>query len=101
MDRLVVTKELAARAILFGACSVPKIGTSAKDIDVGDLIWAEKIFSAKELKAFKFPLWTLSGSGSGDGYGYGSGDGSGNVFGSGNGDWDGSGYGSGTGSGFG
>ena len=77
MDLLTVTKDMAIRCILFGACYVPKIGKPVSEISTGDLIWAKKMFSDAELKAFGQPLWTFSGSGSGygSGYGYGYGDG--------------------------
>ena len=110
MELLKVNKEYAIRAILFGACYVPKIGKSISEIPVNDLIWAEKMFSPTEIKEFGVPLWTLSGDGygsvdgsvdgSGSGYGYGYVDGSGDGSGSGScsgygyGYVDGSGYGS-------
>ena len=73
MERLVVTKDLAIRAILYGACKVPKVGAPAREFSTADLIWAERIFEPKELKAFELPLWVLSGSGDGSGSWYGSG----------------------------
>ena len=73
MERsLIVTKELAIRAVLFGACRIPMVGKSIKDFSQPDLIWAERILSIKERKKIGLPLWVL-GSGYGDGYGYGSG----------------------------
>lgn len=69
MELLKVTKDIAVRCILFGACSIPKVGEAGSDFSVSNLAWAEKMFSVKELKAFGRPLWTFSGSG--DGYGDG------------------------------
>ena len=73
MEPLKVTKDIATRAILFGACSIPRVGQLVSEFSTSSLIWAEKMFSLSELKAFKFPLWTFSGSGYGSGYGSGSG----------------------------
>ena len=98
MDRsVIVTKDLAIKTVLLGACRIPQVGKSIKEFSFDDLIWAD---TKKELKEKKsLPLWTLGsygyGSGYGYGYGYGSGDGSG--YGSGSGDGDGSGDGSGYG----
>ena len=83
MELLTVTKDIAARSILFGACTVPKVGALISSFSVSDLFWAERMFTALELKNFKLPLWTLSGYGSGYGYGNGYGDGYGNGSGSG------------------
>ena len=99
MELLKVTKDIAIRCILFGACSIPKVGQSVSDFSVSSLSWAEKMFSLKELKAFGRPLWTFSGYGAGSGssgYGDGYGDGSSDYGSSGYGDGDGS---SGAGSG--
>ena len=71
MEFLKVTKEIAIKAILFGACSIPKIGQDASEFSVSSLSWAERLFSPKELKAFGRPLWTFSRSGSGSGSGSG------------------------------
>src|ERR1017187_6960815 len=103
MDLLTVTKDMAVRCILFGACYVPKIGKPISEIPVNDLIWSEKMFNPQEIKAFGVPLWALSSSGYGDGdgysdgygYGYGSGSGSGDGYGDGSGSGDGSGDGDG------
>src|ERR1017187_4287122 len=98
MDLLTVSKDMAVRCILFGACYVPKIGKPISEIPVNDLIWSEKMFNPQEIKDFGGPLCALSSSGYGDCYsdGYGSGYGSG----SGDGDGYGDGYGSGSGSGY-
>lgn len=73
MECLTVTKDIAIRAILSGACYVPKIGTPVSEIPAGDLIWSERMFSKTELEKMKIPLWVLSGYGYGDGSGYGDG----------------------------
>jgi hypothetical protein len=105
MELLKVTPELAIRAIICNACRVPEVGTLVSELSMSDLIWAERIFTAKELQEFNRPLWTFSGSGDGYGYGsahsYGDGAGYGFVYGYGYGDGAGYGYGSGAGSGFG
>ena len=101
MDKsLIVTKEIAVKALLFGACRIPKIGSKIEEYSQSDLIWAERLgIKLKEL------LWIKSVDGSGDGSGYGSGDGSGYGYGdgsgSGYGDGYGYGYGDGSGSGYG
>ena len=81
METLKITKEIAIRAILHGACKIPKVGSLISEFSQSDLVWAEKMFLIDD---FTQPLWTLSGSGSGSGYGsgYGSGDGSGDGDGS-------------------
>ncbi len=71
MELLKVTKDIAIRTILFGSCTIPKVGKLINEFSFSDLIWAERLFTPEELKAFKVPLWTLSGSGSGDGDGSG------------------------------
>ena len=72
----VVTRELAIKAVLHGACRIPEVGQPLSEIKTEDLIWAEsKGFVTEKDKMTKLPIWVLSGSGSGDGYGYGSGDG--------------------------
>jgi len=73
MELLTVTKDIAIRCVLFGACTIPKVGRKISEFGSGDLSWAERIFSLKELKSFARPLWTLAGSGSGSGYGSGDG----------------------------
>ena len=95
MELLKVTKDHAIRAILFGACTIPKVDQSISSFSTDSLQWAERMFSLKELKAFGQPLWTFSGSGYGYGYGYGDGSG----YGYGYGDGYGSGYGDGSGDG--
>jgi hypothetical protein len=101
MELLKVTKDLAIRCILFGSCKVPKVGSPPSDFSASELIWAERIFTPKELKIFKQPLWTLSGYGYGYGSGYGDGSGYGYGYGSGYGDGSGSGDGYGYGDGYG
>ena len=93
MELLKVTKDHAIRAILFGACTIPKVDQSISSFSTDSLQWAERMFSLKELKAFEQPLWTFSGSGDGSGDGSGSGSGYGSGSGSGDGSGDGSGYG--------
>jgi len=101
MELLKVTKDHAIRAILFGACTIPKVDQSISSFSTDSLQWAERMFSLKELKAFEQPLWTFSGSGSGDGSGDGSGSGSGSGYGYGYGSGSGYGYGDGYGDGYG
>jgi len=91
---IIITKEIALRAVLFGACRIPKVGENIKCLSQSDLFWAEKILFPRERKALKIPLWCC-GYGDGDGTGNGDGD----VFG--NGDGDGDGDGNGYGDGFG
>ena len=86
MELLKVTKEIAKRCILFGACSVPKVGQLVSDFSFNNLVWAEKMFTPKELKEFGLPLWIWSGYRYGDGYGSGYGDGSGSGYGYGDGE---------------
>ena len=93
---LIVTKEMAVKTILFGACKVPAVGNRIAGFSQSELIWAEQMLPINGLK-LKIPLWAMSGSGYGDGDGYGYGSSSG--YGSGYGDGDGSGYGSGYGDG--
>ena len=69
----VVTKDIAIRAVLAGACTVPKVGAKASTLSTEHLIWAEKLFTAEELAALPIPLWAMSGDGYGNGYGYGDG----------------------------
>ena len=93
-----VTKELAIKAVLLGACAMPIIGTPISSLPQSDLIWAnERGLDAESPR----PAWALSrkgsGSGYGDGYGYGYGSGSGSGDGYGYGYGSGSGYGSGYG----
>ena len=94
----VVTKDMALRILLHGACEAPKIGRKISLFSTSDLVWVENkgIFEPQEVKQIsELPIWLLSGDGYGDGdgsgYGYGSGDGSGYGYGSG----DGYGYGDG------
>ena len=71
---IVVTKEMAVKAILFGACKVPEVGSRISQYTQSDLIWAEQLLPIKKV-VIDVPLWTLSGYGSGYGYGYGDGSG--------------------------
>ena len=89
---LTITKEIAAKVLLFGACRAPKVGSRIDEQSQSDLIWAERMLPIKGIK-IDVPLWTISvyGSGSGSGYGYGYGYGSGDGYG------DGYGYGYGSG----
>lgn len=83
MEDLKITKDIAIRCVLFGACKIPKVGRLFNSFSTSDLIWAERIFVKKELAKFKTPLWLCSGDGGsgggggGGGYGYGSGGGDG------------------------
>ena len=92
----VITKQIALKAVLFGACYTPKVGKRFSEFSTSDLVWAERLKIKNRL-----PICVLSGSGSGSGSGYGSGSGSGDGYGYGNGYGDGSGDGSGSGSGYG
>ena len=93
----VVSRELAIKVVLHGACRIPEVGKSFSEFSTSDLIWAE------DKKIAAIPLWVLSGYGDGygdgSGYGYGYGDGSGYGDGYGYGSGYGDGYGSGAGSG--
>ena len=102
----VVTKHLALKAILLGACSAAakKIGMKITSLPTSDLIWAEErgLLNKKEtsdITGNNLPLWVQSGYGYGYGSGYGYGYGYG--YGSGYGDGYGYGYGSGYGDGYG
>lgn len=55
MERLVVTAELRSKALQFGACYVPEVGTAIEDIPVWDLVWAECLGECLLL-----PLWVYS-----------------------------------------
>ena len=103
MARLVVTKDIAIRAVLAGACRTPTVGSLVSSFSQSDLVWAEQLFSGEERKSFNIPLWVRSGYGSGyghgDGYGDGYGDGSGDGYGHGDGSGDGHGHGHGYGHG--
>lgn len=67
-----ITVEQAERALLHGACAVPRVGTRVARLTTEQLIWAEERgFTLQNL----LPIWVLS-SGSGYGYGDGYGDGS-------------------------
>ena len=107
---MLITKEIAVRVVLAGACRIPPIGKKISDMSTSELDWVDsrKIFSDSEVKKLTgttVPLYFLSiskdGSGYGSGYGSGSGygDGSGYGYGDGSGSGSGSGYGSGSGSG--
>lgn len=69
MEILKVTKDIVIRAILFGACKTPAVGTPVSVFSSDELSWAECLFTQKEMNVFERPLWTLSGYGSGDGSG--------------------------------
>lgn len=66
---LIVTKKIAAKAILFGACKVPSVGSRISEFSTSDLVWAEQMLPIKGFE-LKLPLWVLSGSGSGYGSKY-------------------------------
>jgi hypothetical protein len=84
-----ITKELALKAVLFGACRIPRVGKKIGSLSFEDLLWAERILTNKEKNDLKRPLWVLGYGygydngdyGSGSGYGYGSGCGSGSGYG--------------------
>ena len=104
MKQAIVTKEFAIKAILFGACRSPKIGTPINELSHSELVWAHDAFKPTSEELLEetgetTPLWARAkdGSGYGDGDGYGYGDG----YGSGYGDGDGYGYGDGDGDGYG
>ena len=83
---VIITKEIALKAVLMGACEIPDIGKKISDCQFNDLVWA----STKDIIKLEYPLWAYSsygyGYGYGDGgYGYGSGYGD-NGSGSGDGD---------------
>lgn len=69
---MVITREIALRAVLCGACKVPEVGRPVSDLSQSALIWAEDAGIAEGVKA-PLPIWVLSGSGSGDGDGDGDG----------------------------
>ena len=43
MELLKVTRDIAIRCVLFGACSIPKIGQLASDFPTSSLAWPEKL----------------------------------------------------------
>lgn len=99
MEILKVTKAIALKALLFGACKPAIVGSDVKEYSTSDLIWAEKLFTEDQLKAFEIPLWLMSGygyrdgnDGYGEGYGYGDGK---DGYSYGNGSGNGNGYGNG------
>ena len=79
---LTVTTDIAVKAVLFGACRVPKVGKALSDFSTSELIWAERILPITGLSLSR-PLWTFSGDGNGYGYGYGNGNGYGDGYGNG------------------
>ena len=90
----VITKEVALRVFLHGACSAPTVGAKISSFPTSSLVWVEdrKCFTANEIKKISgnnLPAWVLSGDGDGDGYGYGYGDGDGYGDGNGNGNGNG------------
>ena len=102
----VVTRELAIKAILHGACEAPEVGTPISKLSTSELIWVENagFITLEEIKkatGVSLPLWLCSGYGSGDGSGSGSGYGDGYGSGYGYGDGYGYGYGDGSGDGYG
>lgn len=77
----VVTKDIALRILLHGACSgsIPKVGNLISQFSTSELIWVEdrKVFTDEEIKkttGVSLPLWICSG------YGYAYGDGYGENF---------------------
>ena len=67
MGQRIITKEIAIRAVLFGACKIPPVGARISEFSTSDLIWAEKILTQEEKKKMTLPLWVQSENG--DGYG--------------------------------
>jgi hypothetical protein len=63
-----ISYDMALKAVLNGACDIPKIGIKICDLSFSDSVWAE--INLKNHIISKFPLWALTS-------GYGSGDGSG------------------------
>lgn len=59
-----VTVNLAVKAVLMGACRIPEVGKRVKDFSFSDLVWGERLFTGRERKKFKVPLWCY-----GTGYG--------------------------------
>ena len=96
---LIVTADIANRAIQFGACRAPRPGTTIEKLNANQLSWAarNKLLTDSEMEKLPAPIWALAISGNGDGYG--DGDGYGNGYGDGYGD--GYGYGNGYGDGYG
>ena len=95
---MLITKDIALKVVLHGACKIPPIGKKISDMPSPDLSWVDnaKVFTQKEVKKItgsNLPLYLLSGYGSGYGYGDGSGDGYGYGSGYGDGDGYGDGYG--------
>jgi hypothetical protein len=90
---MIITKELAIKAYLHGACRLPKIGGRVSDLSTSDLVWCEeKKFVTpldKKRMGVTLPVWVLSGYGYGYGSGYGDGYGDGSGYGSGYGSGDG------------
>ena len=81
-----ITKEIALKAVLLGACSLPEIGMAISKLPTSSLIWAENkgMANREEIRiatGFDLPLWVLYGDGDGYGDGYGDGDGSGEGYG--------------------
>ena len=55
MKKLKCTKEIARKAILMGACSLPDMKNEIKDFNQSDLFWARCLNIESD-----FPLWSLS-----------------------------------------
>ena len=51
-EGVIVTKALSFRAVLFGACRIQSVGTRLSELSQSDLLWAERIFTEDEKKAF-------------------------------------------------
>lgn len=67
MDAL-ITKELALKAILHGACELPKIGAKISSLSTSTLIWAQEhsLVTREEVREAigkDTPVWLLSGDG--------------------------------------
>ena len=68
--KIIITKEIALKAVLFGACRIPKVGEDIGRLSQSDLVLAEKILTKNEKDKLKIPLFVMSsGDGSGSGYG--------------------------------
>ena len=76
--KMICTKEIALKAVLHGACKIPKVGRPIQRFSRSELIWVEESFYKNPTG--KIPLWCMA-DGSGDGSGYGSGYGCGDGYG--------------------
>ena len=63
-----VTKEIAVKAVLLGACKLPSVWATVSSFSFSELLWAHSA-GIGEKSANELPLWARSGSGSGSGSG--------------------------------